>query len=315
MVGSGGMGTRRAESFNALPECEVVGLAARNPDTGPALAGKLGIQLSDGWEDLVAREDIDAIAVCTHNELHGAIILRALEAGKHVFTEYPVVRHLEEADALHAVLKNAGPVLRVAHGENVSRTHQSLRKQVAELGELLAIFFQRLTPGRGARPEVLFNLNQSGPPALFFVYHIYALVDLFGPASWVECGAKYQNLNKDGGYQSFVNTVTVGFEQGGLGQWNWAGGIAIQQAAESMSILLEGGALLRQEGSWQISRQSESIPLASVEKEMTLEEQFIEEILTGSESWKKDASSALNAARIGLAAEKSVELSQRVHIE
>ena len=315
VVGSGGMGTRRAELFESLKECKVVGLAARNSDTGPALAAKLGIQLSKGWEDLVAREDIDAIAVCTNNELHGAIILRALASGKHVFTEYPIVRHIEEAKAIRALLKAPGPVLRVAHSETVSGTHQSLRTVVNELGEMLAIFFQRLTPGRGARPEVLFNLDLSGPPALFFVYHMYAMVDLFGPASWVECGAKYQNLTRDGGYHRFVNSVTVGFEQGGLGQWNWAGGIEIQQAEESMSILLEGGSLLRKGGDWHISKQDESIPLKSVENETTLEEQFVQEILTGSESWKKDASTALDAAGIGLAAEQSVKLNQRVHIE
>ena len=92
-----------------------------------------------------------------------------------------------------------GKVLRVAHPEVVSAEHRQLKEAAASLGGLLVALFTRLTPGRGARPEVLFNLRVSGPPTLFFVYHVYPLVDLFGPAAWVEGYAHYDGLNADGG--------------------------------------------------------------------------------------------------------------------
>jgi len=314
VVGSGGMGGQRAESFNSLPNCEVVGIAARNPATGSELAEKLGAALSTDWKELIDREDVDAITICTHNEIHGAIILKALEAGKHVFTEYPIVRHIEEADRITALLEKTGPVLRVAHSESVSGTHHQLKAAVADLGELLAVFFQRLTPGRGARPEVLFNLNLTGPPALFFVYHVYAMVDLFGPAAWVDCGAKYQQLEANGSYNRFINAVTVGFERGGLGQWNWAGGINIQEAQESLTIVLEGGTLVRQQGNWTLSKSGEIENLKSNKTETTLEEQFLEDIHSGSEGWKNDTTVAIQAARIGMSAEQSSKLNQRIHL-
>lgn len=266
----------------------MVAIAARNSETGPGLAEKIGVRLTEHWEEQIGSDDIDAITVCTHNEIHGPIIVKAMEAGKHVFTEYPVGRRIEEANAISTKAAGPCPVLRVAHSENVSGTHESLKTQVADLGELLAVFFQRLTPGRGGRPEVLFNLNLTGPPALFFVYHVYAMVDLFGPAAWVESGAKYQELEDNGDYSRFINTVTVGFERGGLRQWNWAGGIKIKRAEESLTIAMEGGTLVRAQGQWQLSKPDSIVEIVPLENRITLEEQFLEDIQSGTENWKKD---------------------------
>ena len=134
-------------------------------------------------------------------------------------------------------------VLRVAHREDVSPAHTALRDEMGSMGDPLASLFVRLTPGRGARPEVLFNLDRSGPPALFFVYHVYPVLDLFGKVDWVESGAEYVGLQESGGYDRFLNTLTVGFRHGGIGRWTWAGGIEIDGAEEYQRILisLDGG--------------------------------------------------------------------------
>ena len=87
-----------------------------------------------------------------------------------------------------------------------------------------------MTPGRGARPEVLFNLQVSGHPMLFFIYHVYPFVDLFGPAAWVQAHAQYAGLDRGSGrYQSFVNTLTAGIRIGrdrGLDLGGWGRGRA-----------------------------------------------------------------------------------------
>lgn len=68
---------------------------------------------------------------------------------------------------------------------------------------------------------MLFNLNVSGPPSLFFVYHVYPLIDLFGPAVWVEGFAEYTGLTADGRYDRFVNRAVVGFAGGGTAAAGW----------------------------------------------------------------------------------------------
>ena len=193
IIGSGGMSTRRAKNFSAREDVNVRVIAARNPTTGPALASQVGADCVSDWQTLLAMDDLDAVFVGTHNEIHGPITIAALEAGKHVFTEYPTSRHPDEARRIaHLVGSPGSPVLRTSNNESISAEHSALKDQVGKMGTLMTSHFLRLTPGRGKRPEVLFNLKLSGPPALFFVYHVHPYVSLFGAAEWVHCAAQYE---------------------------------------------------------------------------------------------------------------------------
>ena len=136
-----------------------------------------------------------------------------------------------------------GRVLRVSHPEVVSNTHKALKQKIGELGDLLLTSFVRLTPGHGARPEILFNLPVSGTPTHFFIYHIYPIVDFFGGATSVKRNAVYDGLREGGQYDRFVNTLTVEFKRGGVGQWTWAGGIAINAAEEHERYVLTEGTI------------------------------------------------------------------------
>lgn len=318
IIGSGGMASRRAANFNALEGTGIRAVAARNPQTGKELAQHYNTELASDWRELVKRDDIDAIVITTHNEIHGEIALASLAAGKHVFSEYPIARHPAELKQLEKLLDNSDIVLRVAHRENVSEEHKTLKERIHSLGGLLTAQFIRLTPGRGKRPEVLFNLNLSGPPALFFIYHVYPLVDLFGPVEWVECGAVYDNLKEDSSYERFANTLNAGFEDGGMAQWTWAGGIEIKEPEEYQRIILTGGTLIRKTDVWHLSTRNADEPLViPANWDDSLEEQFLREIRGQNEedTWRSDARQAIEAALVGLAGEVSANEKRRVFLD
>lgn len=313
IVGSGNMAGQRIESFQALEGVTISALAARNPETGRSMAEAHGLALVTDWRDLLNQADLDALVVTTHNKIHGEICLAALDAGVHIFTEYPITRSLEEAAILESRLAAETPVLAVAHDENGSADHAVLRRVVPDLGPMLLALFTRITPGRGARPEVLFNLNLTGPPALFFIYHVYALVDVFGPAAWVDCGARYTGLGDDGGYQRFSNALTVGFREGGIANWNWAGGVEIAGAEQAQQIVLEGGTLVRGNEGWTLStRTGVEVQARMDSPSESLEERFVRHCLGDGKEWKEETQTAINAARIGLAAEVAVTEGRRV---
>ena len=314
LVGSGGMAKSRAAAFSALEGWQLTALAARNRITGGELARRHEVQLLSHWQDLIERADVDAVAVCTNNDSHGPIAQAALEAGKHVFLEYPLARRLDEGSALVGLAHATGKVLRVAHPEVVSGEHRRLKEAMGSLGGLLVALFARLTPARGARPEVLFNIHISGPPSLFFVYHVYPLVDLFGPASWVEGYTHYDGMNSAGTYERFVNRAVVGFVSGGTAQWTWAGGIAIGRAEQYQRLVLEGGTLVHEDGSWRRST-TEGIDAVPAAKEGgSLESLFLEEVLGKRDGWRADLSTALEAVRIGLGAEVAAAEGRRVRL-
>jgi predicted dehydrogenase len=71
---------------------------------------------SDGYADhrkLLERKDIDAIVVATHDVWHAPITIDAMEAGKHVYSEKPMTRYLDEAFRVHDTAKRTGSVFQV----------------------------------------------------------------------------------------------------------------------------------------------------------------------------------------------------------
>ncbi|MGA1195503.1 MAG: Gfo/Idh/MocA family protein, partial [Candidatus Latescibacterota bacterium] len=253
IIGSGGMATRNAQTFSQTEGFTLVAISSRNPQTGPALAHDHQVEFVPQWQSLYERKDIDAIVIASNNKSHGQMVLAGLETQKSIFCEYPIARNLDEIKKIKSEQITNKTVIRVSHNEPLSGSHQSLKTQIQEMGPLLSSTFTRLTPGRGARPEALFNLPLSGPPALFFVYHIYPLIDLFGPVAWVSAGAVYEDLKDNGQYHRFANTLVASFQSGGLAHWHWAGGIEIEKAEESHRIILTRGTLLDQGDTWEIS--------------------------------------------------------------
>lgn len=315
IVGSGGMSSRRAANFSQIEDVEIRAIAARNPQTGPALGQEVGADCVEDWRTLIDDPDIDAVFIGTHNALHGPITIAALEAGKHVFSEYPTTRTAEEGARVAALIgRSSCPVFRLSNNESVSAEHHALKTRTADFGQLYTTDFLRLTPGRGKRPEVLFNLDLTGPPALFFVYHVHGYVSLFGPAEWVHSTAQYEGLRADAGYDRFVNTVTVGFASGGTGQWTWAGGIEIASAVQEARIVMEGGTFIETDTGWDVSTRKGTTPLAFGENERSLEEHFVADI-NGETKWREDAEVALQAAAIGHAAERSAMEGRVVRVD
>ncbi|MEU9510091.1 Gfo/Idh/MocA family oxidoreductase [Micromonospora sp. NPDC048170] len=59
------------------------------------------------WRDLIARDDIDVVDVCTPGDSHAEIALAALAAGKHVLCEKPLANTVAEARAMAAAASTA----------------------------------------------------------------------------------------------------------------------------------------------------------------------------------------------------------------
>ena len=303
IIGSGGMARHHLARFTSMDDTEVVAIASRNEQTGTQLAKEHTAVFMPEWDRLVEREDIDGIVICTHNDSHGEMMLAALQADKHVFVEYPLASDVSEGEAALQLAKTRQRVLRVSHPEAVSNTHKALKQKISELGNLLLTSFVRLTPGRGARPEILFNLPVSGTPAHFFIYHIYPIVDFFGGASSVKRNAVYEGLRENGQYDRFVNTLTVEFKRGGIGQWTWAGGIAINAAEEHERYILTEGTISDAGDGWHCTTPSGVTPLSIPDSpQPTLQELWFSEIRDATDQPPRleDAAVALEAIRISL---------------
>ena len=306
IIGSGGMARHHLTRFSSMESADLVAIASRNEQTGTQLAKEHKAAFISEWGRLIEREDVDGIVICTHNDSHGEIALAALQADKHVFVEYPLASDIGEGESALRLAEKQELVLRVSHPEAVSNTHKALKQKIGELGDLLLTSFVRLTPGRGARPEILFNLSVSGIPVHFFIYHIYPIVDFFGGAASVKKNAVYDGLRENGQYDRFVNTLTIEFKRGGIGQWTWAGGIAINAAEEHERYVLTEGTISDAGGEWHCTTSSGVTPLSIPDSpQPTLQELWFSEIRDTANQPPnlEDAAVALEAIRISLASE------------
>lgn len=91
---------RTAPRFFDLPrDVELTTLVGRNGVVTERAATELGwLEHATDWRDVVARDDIDGIDICTPGDSHAEIAIAALAAGKHVLCEKPLANSLAEAE-------------------------------------------------------------------------------------------------------------------------------------------------------------------------------------------------------------------------
>ncbi|MEU9886272.1 Gfo/Idh/MocA family oxidoreductase [Sphaerisporangium sp. NPDC051011] len=76
-------------------------LAGRSPERTAEAARTLGwASVETDWKDLLTREDVHIVDICTPGDSHAEIALAALEAGKHVLCEKPLANTVAEAEAM-----------------------------------------------------------------------------------------------------------------------------------------------------------------------------------------------------------------------
>jgi predicted dehydrogenase len=108
MVGYAFMGAahsqawRTAGRFFRLPLAPAMTvLCGREPAAVTAAAERMGwASVESDWKELVRRDDVGLVDICTPGDSHAEIAIAALEAGKHVLCEKPLANTVAEAQAM-----------------------------------------------------------------------------------------------------------------------------------------------------------------------------------------------------------------------
>ena len=106
-----------------------------NPDRGRAASKQFGVEFIADLDELLARDDIDAVGIASETQLHGDHIIRATEAGKHCMVEKPFTRTVEQADAAIAAAEKADVQVMPVYNLRFSPAHERM-KQAVDSGEL-----------------------------------------------------------------------------------------------------------------------------------------------------------------------------------
>jgi UDP-N-acetyl-2-amino-2-deoxyglucuronate dehydrogenase len=100
IIGAGMVSELHAKVISEMADAELVAVCSHDLDRATGLTDKYGGGSTTDFEGLIARDDVDAVSVCTASGEHALYGIPAAQAGKHVMVEKPIDISLEKADAL-----------------------------------------------------------------------------------------------------------------------------------------------------------------------------------------------------------------------
>jgi predicted dehydrogenase len=118
-------------------------VCARNKEKAQAFADNWGYEsVETDWRELLKRDDIDAIDICTPNNVHKEIAIEAAKAGKMILCEKPLAMDTAEGEEMCQAVEAAGVANMVWY--NYRRAPAvTLAKQLIDEGRLGRIFHYR----------------------------------------------------------------------------------------------------------------------------------------------------------------------------
>lgn len=108
VIGCGEFAANFVRLFQFHPAVGEVYVCDKIREKAEAYAAKFGCPIADSFEEVLARDDIHAVAVFVQRHLHGPIVKAALEAGKHVYSAVPMASTVEECGEIVELVKKTG---------------------------------------------------------------------------------------------------------------------------------------------------------------------------------------------------------------
>jgi len=190
LAGAGAFGIKHLDGLKNIEGVEVVSLVGRELDKTRAVAEKYGIaHVSTNLNDSLARQEVDAVILCTPTQMHAAQALACLQAGKHVQVEIPLCDVLADGEKVLAAQQQTGLVAMCGHTRRFNPSHQYVHQKIQagtfhiQQMDVQTYFFRRT------------NMNALGEPRSWtdhlLWHHAAHTVDLFA----YQCGSKIVQAN------------------------------------------------------------------------------------------------------------------------
>lgn len=257
VIGLGWAGRTHLDAYLKLPEVQVIALAGMEKDRLADLGDQHQIpHRYERWEDLLARDDLDAVSVATPTHLHAPIAIEALRGGRHVLCEKPLARTGPEAEAIVRAALDAGRVLKVSFNHR-ERGDVAVLKQYVDAGHLGRVYYTKAhwlrrngIPGMGSW---FTNQDMSGGgPLIDLGVHIFdmALYLIGEPKVTAVSASTFAELGPRGrgGRQAPTGRL--------VGDKQVVGSAYEVEDLATAFLRLEGGAALQLETSWATYRKS-----------------------------------------------------------
>ena len=192
LIGCGNISGSYLGHAAMFPGVEMVAVADVVPAAAEARATEFGLRALS-VDALLADPEVELVVNLTIPETHAAVSRAILEAGKHVYSEKPLVLSVEDGQALRELAAARGRQVGCAPDTWLGGAHQLARRLVDEgaVGRIVHGTAHVLGPGmQGWHPNPDFFFREGGGPVLDMgAYYIAQLVNLIGPVARVSAMA------------------------------------------------------------------------------------------------------------------------------
>jgi predicted dehydrogenase len=188
IIGCGNISTTYLSLAPLFKGLKMLACADLNRNAAELRAEEYGVK-AQTIDELLANDELDVIVNLTIPDSHFAVSKAILAAGKHVYSEKPLVLSLEEGEELRALAKAKGLSIGCAPDTFLGGSHQLARKHIDEghIGRITSGTCHVMSPGMEMwHPNPGFFFLPGGGPILDLgPYYIANLINLIGPVKRV----------------------------------------------------------------------------------------------------------------------------------
>jgi predicted dehydrogenase len=151
VIGAGAWGFNHVRTFDRLSGSQLQVVVDQDEKTLTRVAAHFrDVETGRDYQPVVTREDIDAVVVATSAESHYEITKLALQNGKHVLVEKPLVLNSEQGQEIVGLAEEKGLILAVGHLLLYHPAVQKLKELVesGELGDIYYLYSSRVNLGK-----------------------------------------------------------------------------------------------------------------------------------------------------------------------
>ena len=222
IIGYGTIGKTHAQVIEGLTDARLAAIATRTPEKARMAGEKHACAFYTDYRDLLKRDDIDIVTICTPAVLHLPMALDAASAGKHCIVEKPIEINVERSQRVIEAFDRRGLTLSVIFQHRFDPVSQQIKAAVDDgafgklnYGTAKTVWFRdedyyRATIWRGA-------WDGDGGGALMnqAIHSIDLLQYLMGPVEAV-CG-KYDTLYHREIQAEDIGVALLRFQSGAIG--------------------------------------------------------------------------------------------------
>jgi len=159
-----------ARQFQKRTDAQVTVVWDEQPDKGKKFADDLGVDFEPDLGKVLARADVDAVCVNAPTNIHREVMVKAAEAGKHIFTEKVLALTMEDANAIKDAVAKAGVKFCISYPHRTMPHNLFAKKVVDEklLGDITLFRVRNAHNGSsgGWLPPHFYDEEQCGGGAM-----------------------------------------------------------------------------------------------------------------------------------------------------